>query len=332
MIAATHRKLRFLPYRFDDHALALRVERCVLDRQREVSSSWDPERQLLDLSTSRWSTVELEVSVSLEAGLFDAVFPPDERGRPPGRLLVTVVCPATRVRRRIVLADGGLEARSYRGGVSLAIGELAGTVELTPLLVRAAGRAESDDGYGAAAHERLATGRTLEVRVDVVRPPSGDYLDVKYEDFRAVGQPKFPRADAMYQLDCEGDAPVLWLNAGHPKVCEVLNSAGSVGRVARTRDVLFAAIAHAVWSQLFWRAARTVHRVGETVQDWEAAVLAYLLPATYPDAANQESRLVALREDLEAGSDDAVMERLDGALQDLLEPGRHANSLAEELL
>lgn len=332
MKAVATKRLRFLPYRFDDHALALRLDGCVLDGQGDVASSYDEERRLIDLSGARWSTVRVRMSVNLDARLLAEVFPDDERAAPQGRLIVLVTCPPTRLRRGLTLVDGPLAPGVHRAEIELPIRDVQGTVEMVPVLVRAFDRADVDDGFGVTAQSRLASGRPVELRVDAARPPNGEYLDTRYESFREQGPPQFPRPDALHQLDCDGDAPVLWLNLDHAHVHAVLDSVGSVGRVARMRDVVFAQIGQAVWTRLFWRAARSVQRVGETVHEWEEAVLARLLPRVYPDSPDHESRLAALRADLDGDQDDAVLARLDGALQDMLELARSTTALAEELV
>lgn len=329
--AMTKRRSRFLPYRFDASALALVVEHCTIDGHREAVPPYDPESRLLDLSGSRVETVRVGLQVTIPADLLAAVFPPDERGAPEARVIVTVLCTTTRLRRAVVLVDGVVAAGALCGELELSRRDVCGTVELVPVMVRRTGRTERDDGFATLAGSRLAAGRPLELRVDKQRPPHGEYLDIRYESFLAKGAPQFPHSDALYQLDCDGDEPVLWLNLDHSQICAVFDGAGNVGRVARVRNVVFAQISQAVWTRLFWRAARTLQRVGETVHAWEDAVLAFWLPRVYPDVRNLESRLAALRTDLDTDADDAVMSRLDGALQAELEVAGRADSLAGEL-
>jgi hypothetical protein len=56
-----------------------------------------------------------------------------------------------------------------------------------------------------------------------------------------------------------------------------------------------------------------------------------MLPLVYPDVADQESRLEALRQDFVDGNEDDVLDRLDGGLQEDLDLARSATALAEEL-
>lgn len=327
----TKRRLRFLPYRFDEQALQLGIEHCTIDGHREAVPPYDAEQRLLDVSGSRIASLRVGLEVAITDALIAEVFPPDERGSPEAGVIVAVVCTSTRLRRAVVLTEGTIAAGPVRGELELSARDAFGTVELTPIMVRRVHRADRDDGFATRAGSRLASGRSLEIRIDKQRPPQGEYLDIRYESFRAKGPPQFPHADALYQLDCDGEEPVLWLNLDHARICAVFDGAGNVGRVARVRNVVFAQIAQAVWSRLFWRAARSLQRVGEAVHAWEHAVLAFWLPRVYPDVRDLESRQAALCADLDADADDLVMARLDGALQAELELASRADSLAGEL-
>jgi len=330
-VAMTTKRSRFLPYRFFEHALDLSVEHCAVDGVREAVLPYDAEHRLVDLSASRFATVRLGVAMSVASEILDGVLPADERRAPEARVIVTITCAATRLRRAVMLVDGPVTAGVLRAELELSTRDMHGTVTLEPVMVRRTGRPLADDGFAALAGSRLADGRRLEIRIDALRPPHGNYLDIRYESFRTKGAPQFPHPHALYQLECDGDEPLLWLNLDHAHVCSIFDGAGNVGRVARVRNVVFAQISQAVWTRLFWRAARSVHVAGEAVRAWEDAVLAHLLPRVYPDVRNHGSRLAALRADLDSHGDDAVMARLDGALQNELEVAACADSLAQEL-
>jgi hypothetical protein len=330
MSAITTRRQRFLPYRYDEHGLSLGFVRCRLDGLREAGG-FDKDTRILDLSGTRFGTAILRVTVSLDARLLEAAFPADERLRPVGRLLVVVTCTATRLRRAIVLTDGVLAGGTVQGDIELRSRDLFGGVELEPVLVRTADRGDAEDGHASAAWTRLAAGRGMQVRCDAARPLNGEYLDVRYESFREKGVLQFPSPDALYQLDCDGDAPLLWLNTDHQAVCTVLEAQGTVGRAARMRDVLFSQISLVIWTRLFWRTARDVRETGETVHEWQDAVLGKFMHKLYPEAPNYESRVAALVEELRQGQDDELLGRLDLVLQDDVELATRAASLAEEL-
>jgi hypothetical protein len=326
----TTRRHRFLPYRYDEHGLDMGFVRCQLEGMRDAPA-FDTERRVLELSGERFNTAALRLAVTVEAALLEASFPPDERAHPPGRVVVLATCAATRVRRSIILSDGVLAAGRLEGTIELYARDLSGTMELVPMLLRSTERVGADDGYASAAWTRLASGRAIEVRIDAARPLHGEYLDIRYESFAEKGPPQFTYASALYQLDCNGDAPVLWLNTDHQRVAAVLEAAGTVGRAARLRDLLFQHMSVSIWTQLFWRSAHAVVETSETLYEWQDAVLARLLPKLYRDVPDPESRIEALREELDQDRADDVTARLDLVLQDDLEIATRAERLAEEL-
>ncbi len=331
---ASTRTHRFLPYRYSDGGLVLVPRRCVLDGTRDVVSAYDEERHLLDLSPYRHDRLRLELAVTLADGVLAGVFPPDERAEPPGRIVVLIRCDTTRLRRHVEL-EGPLGAGIAT--VELVHADLIGTVELTPMLVRTRelASAPTEAGYASARGARIASGRPLELRIETLREPHGEFLDVRYESFREKGAPQFPRPDAVYQLECDGEHPILWLNSDHRQICPILDDVANVGRMARLRDLLFDRIQYAVWSRLFLRAARDHAELGEPAYAWEHAVLAKLLPLVYPEIADHESRLAALRSEVAEKNEDDLLARLDVGLQDGLQGetgfGRVASTLAEEI-
>lgn len=166
---------------------------------------------------------------------------------------------------------------------------------------------------------------------ELLREPTGDFLDVRYKSFREKGPPQFPRIEALYQLEADGEHPILWLDSDHQHVAPVLDDVANVGRMARLREILFDRIQYAVWLRLFQRAARDVSETGEPTYPWQRAVLGKLLPLVYPEIPDQESRMEALQRDLRDDNEHEVLDRLDTGLQEDLELGRIATALAEEL-
>jgi hypothetical protein len=317
-----------LPYRYEATGLAIQPRRCLLDDGREVTSAYDPERHSWDLSAYRMQRVRLEFDVPLPLSTIEAVFPSAERDRPAGTLMVVARCAATRLRRGHVVSTGQLAPGAHPTTLELLQADVLGSVELTPFLLL--GNDHAAQGYAAARGSRIASGRSLEVRFDILRTPTGEYLDIRYESFRAKGPPLFPHADALYRLE-SGESPILWLNSDHARVCQVLDDVANTGRMARARDVIYDQISHAVWTELFFRAARAVVDTGEPVFPWQEAVLAKVLPLLYAEIPDYDSRVEALVGELREDGDRELRERLDGELQQWFEVGRHATALAEEL-
>jgi hypothetical protein len=323
------RRERFLPYRYERFGIDLQIGRCVLDGERSMRAI-NADRHLIDVSEHRFSRVTVEGHVAVPPEVVERVFPADERGEPPGELLITTRCGPSRMRQATVVSRLRKGGASYPFQLTLSRSELLGSAELTPFLVRSRA-GESDGGYAALAGMRLAGSRPWELRVDRLRSPSGQHLDVRYASFKEFGPPQFPWPSNVYQLDAEGEVPVLWLNLDHAEVCEVLSSAGTVGIRARMREVFFDYITHAVWTGLILRAVRDIADHDEPTLDWAEGVLGHWLPRLYPDEPSRELQLHALRAELEDGDEGQLLHRLDGAVQQHLEVAKHMVRLAMEV-
>jgi hypothetical protein len=325
------RRHRFQPYQFAEHAIELTPTWCALDDQRALGVVPDIERHLLDLSSQRYQRARLSLSLTVAPALLAAVFPAGELDAPPARLAILLRCPATRLRVAVGVAGPPVRGGTYTAAVELRRADLSGAVELGAVLIRDVARSGPEDGFASFAGAKLADARPWELRIDAVRPVHGQYLDVRYEDFRAAGVGQFPRPDALYQLDCDGEAPILWLNLAQPRICSSLDSVATTGHVARLRDVVFERIQHAVWSRLVIAAARDVTRLGEPAFAWQEPVLRTWLPRLYPDAGDHDSRVAALGRELDDGDVAALLGRLDGLLQDEHDTARCLDLLAEEI-
>jgi hypothetical protein len=325
------RRHRFQPYRFGEHGVALAPTRCVLEGERAISLAPDQDRHVLDLSAHRFHAARLSFDIAVPPALLAAVFPPDEAAAAPARLALLLRCPSTRVRMAEPVVGPPLRAATYTAAVDLERPRLWGTVELSAVIIRESARHDRGDGFAAFAGARVADARPWEIRVDGVQAVRGQFLDIRYEDFRRAGPDQFPNPDALYQLDCDGETPILWLNSAHARICTSLDSVASIGSVARLRDVAFERIQHAVWTRLFASAARDVGRLGECPFDWQEPVLRMWLPRLYPDAGDHESRLAALAQELEEDDLAGILGRLDGLLQEEHQTARALDLLAEEM-
>lgn len=323
----TTRTLRFLPYRYEPFGLEVTPLRSVLDKTREVKAL-SAERCLVDLVEERFETATIDLGVKLAPNLIASVFPPEEHSKPPGRLILALRCAPVRLRQVQIVAEAPLREQGFATKLTLRRSDLRGSLEIIPFLVRAAPAAREAPGLASVGGARLASGRPWEVRIDLLREIAGQYLEVAYVSFREQGRERFPWPENLYKLDCDTPSPILLLNSDHERIAEVLNSKGTVGARARIREVLFDAISHAVWTRLFLKAAHDVRDGDEPRYEWENAVLSRLLPAAYPEHADRESRIAALRADLEDGEPDRVLERLEGVLQK--DFAKHVERLVED--
>jgi hypothetical protein len=314
-ISSATRLLEFLPFCYEEHGLEARVSQCGLDGGPRSAAVLDPERRLVSLVGQRFVRAELELRVTVPLAVLTAVLPPQEHAAPPVAVIAVVRCDATRYRRSFLLPVVGDGEIVCAGRLELEREALAGSVELACWLVRTVAGAVVGARWAVDPGARLASARPWELRIDAVHSPRGEYLDIREEDFAHVGPPRFPRPDAMYQLDCEGESVTLWLNSGNARIASVLHSEGSVGRRARLRDAVFDRLYAAVWFRLFLRAAMDRVRLGESALPWQDAVLQKWLPKLYPDCLDLESQARALSQETAEGDWSSVLGRMDLLVQ-----------------
>ncbi|RMH40924.1 MAG: hypothetical protein D6689_12350 [Deltaproteobacteria bacterium] len=324
----TIKRQQFLPYRYDRFGVVATPERCAIDGARTVTAV-RADRHLVDLSAHRFDEATIEWRLDVPAALIDAVLPPGERADPPVAIVVAVRCPATRLRTAVRIPWADVRDGKARAATRIRRGDARGSVDVVALAVRTRDASDAVDGYAMARGARLAGSRPWELRFDRLRDPRGAYLDVRYARFGDYGPPQFPSPASLYQLDCDGDSPVLWLNLDHERVCEALDSNANVGTRAAIRDVLFDSIAHAVWTRLFVEAAEQVRDGDEPPFEWQRSVLERFLPALYPHCTDHAARVAALREEREQGDAGRVLDRLDAVLQEQLDVAVHAARLIE---
>lgn len=305
------REQRFYPWAYDDHGLRLRVANLSLDGR--PSEAGDPRPHSVELGGD-WTRAALELEVRAPRRIWRRLVSEHERDVPPLAVLVTLSCARTYLRRRVGLRDWAtVEGGRARFVLALDRDEFAGFVEIDAHLIRTA-TARDDPGEGASVATRpgtrLAGSRTLTLIIDPPEVRTGNYLDVQYRRFHA--EPSAPDPRALYELELEGEAPILYLNADHEALRPTLDSKGTRGSQARVRDLLFERIAAGVWTQLVTRACMRLVDDGEPAYAWEQAVLDQWLPRLYPDQA-PDARPASLERELPDLP--AFLARLDGVLQ-----------------
>lgn len=320
---------RFLPYASARGALSCRVQAALVDR-RAVPDAIDEERHHVALDEASWEQAEIEGEITLEAGVLEAVFAPDERAEPPGELVLALRCPATRWRVGERVRAAPLEAGVHPFRLTIRRAEVVGAVELVPALCRSLGRSRTGttNGFATEAGSRLATGRPWTLRVDAAREPSGKFLETRYRRF-SEDEGLRPLAHCLYHLELN-ERPKLWINSDHAKIPPILDDDGTRGPRARTREVVFDLIAQAVWTQLFVHAATDLGASDELVYDWEHAALRELLPELYVTERSHEARVARLRAELARGELPSLLSRLDAALQRRSALAEHVTKLIED--
>ncbi|HMI91186.1 MAG TPA: hypothetical protein VK509_07470 [Polyangiales bacterium] len=328
--ATRHKLERFLPYAYERFGIELELLGCELDGRAGPEPQSEP--RVLALDAEPWRRARVHYRVSVPERTLKAVLPPSDRASRPAALLLIMRCPSTRLRRglRIALAPRG--GHAIDGALVIERDECEGTLELMPYLVRETAGGPAP-GYARRPGERLASARPWLLRVHAAPSISGKFLDVRYRSFKEDAL-LASFQDNVYRLECDQDAPVLWINADHDKLSAVLDERATTGKKARLRDVFYDLVAQGVWSQLFVRAVSDLdesEEQAESTYGWQDGVLREVLPFMFPASPSHAERV---RELLRLRKDDLALliDRLDAALQAKSQLAAHMSSLAEELL
>jgi len=313
---------RYLPYSFARHGLelivvALRVGEEVID----LGEAYDEDRRILDLKRFVGEGnlfVEAEVR-GLTESLFLDTFPPRELEAPPVRLALVgqdekgwyrVAVPMA---RRGETARGLLEIVPAHGTGAMSVEAVAMRTADAPL--------GSDVRYAGRAGMRVATSSPISLSLREIAQPPGGALDVRWEDFSGSSHPRRrARPGRIFYLEPTAEPPILWLNKGVDDLAAVLESKGTRGPRARTRDLIHQVIALPVWYALVHHASAAV-TAGEDVEGWRRGLLAQIAPRVYP-GLRRETAYKQLIEDLlivrdDAGSSgSALIEKLLAAIED----------------
>ena len=320
------RRERFLPYAHERFGLTCRLERAEVDD--EVVEP-DQERHLVAMDGRPWERLTLRGVVQVPAETLAKVFPPEEQAAPPARVLVVVRSAITRLRRCVVASEAPAPSGPVPFSLTLRRQDVEGSVELHPMLVRAAPADPPVAGFAARRGTRLAASRSWAVRVDRLREPEGRFLDTRYRRFSEDEELR-AHADTLFWFHVS-EAPTLWINADHEKIQRVLDDRGTRGPRARLREATFDLIAQSVWTQLFVQAAIDLRRSDELVYEWEDAVLRELLPALIKGERTHAARVAALRQRLEREELLEVLGQLASVLQRRNNLVAHLTKLVEEV-
>lgn len=324
-----------LPYPYRDNGLSLELEGYQIEKEQPVEFDEERESSTVDLAVDEsdpWERARLRGEVTLPEEVVESVYPREERSSPPGKLYVAVRCPDAIYRDRVDVDTSGTEGRVDPGvhdvEVPLRSDRLRGEVRLIPFLVRSS-EGESDGTFATTPNVRLASGEPWTIVVDEEEESGNSLIDGEEAEFSEHDH--LPGEKRLYHLDFRNaDSPKLWINSDHSRIADILHANGSVGAEARMRDVVLDQIQQGVWSQLVVRAISDVDEEGEPRHDWEQAVL-NIFARDLADEDDVTQASIQLREELDDTEGVAVlMERLDGSIQDYIDPRDQLINLVEE--
>lgn len=275
-----------------------------------------------------WERATLSGCIQVPDAVVETVFPEDERTEPPAKLYVTVRCHDTIYRDRVMVSDGPTPAGTYEVDVGLQWSNLRGKVELRPYLVRQVPGAD-DSEYASNPNVRVADGEIYTVLIDAWERDERAFIDGEQASFSQSAH--LPDGEKLYYLDFRNRSnPKLWINADNPRIADVLQSEGSVGAEPRMRDVILDQISYGVWTQLIVRTATAVGPDGDVNYEWQQTVVDSFGRRLY-DVSDSSEAALRLREEI----DDTerlphLVERIDGELQEFVDPRSQLINLMEE--
>jgi len=296
--------------------------------QREIDISPGVGRDTADTIPDDWDFVTLYGEIEVLDGVVEEVFPAEERAAPPGHLYVAIHCHETIYRGRIDIKTSPIAEARYDVSIPLKWNDFRGRVRLEPFLVRSE-PSEFDSEHATSPHVKLARGDAHEIVVDRYGEDEPPSIDGEEESFSRADH--LPDGNRLYYLDFRDEArPKLWINADYPRVTDILGASGSVGTEPRMRDVILDQITYAVWNQLLVRTATAIDRDGSVEYDWQENVLQAFGRQLY-GVDNLKEATLRLREDIrDVENIPRLMERIDGELQEFVEPREQYLNLMEE--
>lgn len=251
----------------------------------DAKAVWDI--YILDVS---WTEVIVRCSFVVDdpTALKNCVLPPGQDI--PLLFSLLLRCYSTRWRKAVTCPFG---SGSGMVDFSLSRTDIAGDLELQPLVVLAASRTTATAGWASQKVAKVATGFPVYLRLDEPPEGPGRGIEVKWQRFDDS------IAKALYSLQIIDEQKVrLLLNNRHPALQAVMDSR-SKARNEKTllRDALFSFIAGDVWLHLADVASNSALEAGDE------------LPELYDRILRTLSRRLEMdREDIESlfGSDSDI--------------------------
>jgi hypothetical protein len=321
-----------LPHKHRIDGLDFSIESCELDFGEAPSVSDGRRFVSLEDETS-WGRATLRCELTVPEQTLDTVFPDDESGEWPGRLIVAIWCRAAIGRAKRDIASSPLQPGTHEFNIPLQRDELRGDVGVQPFVVRDTTRSEVEN-YAVRTGMWVASSRPWTVRIDEPYE-GGSLLRPLIEPFEEY--PHFPD-DQLHYLSLEEPAsPQLFLNGDHELVVSVLShDASTTGAQARLRDVLYDHITVSVWSQLLLRAIDDFDGETESFQyEWETNAFERFAEHLFEDTEDHEEALEELVYVKEERDDRASLnQRIERAVyaSDVVDMPGGSQKLIEEVL
>jgi hypothetical protein len=291
----------------------------------DIDPSSEFDKALVD---EEWNKASLYGKIEISEETIEDVFPAEERESPPAKLYVAVQCHETIYRDRVDASEAPTDHGTYDITIPLERDEVRGKVEFRPFLIRAESGI-GEEGYASERNVRVAGGDSYTIIVDRSEDEEPPSIDGEEASFSR--RDHLPDGERLYYLDFRNESrPKLWINADNPRITDVLQSKGSVGAEPRMRDVVLDQISYGVWTQLILRTAEAIDEQGDVEYEWQETVISTFARELYDVDDATESAHLLRDEVLETEGLSYLMQRIDGELQEYIEPRTQLINLMEE--
>jgi hypothetical protein len=234
-----------------------------------------------------WNQLSLALTAVVPDASLRLVLPEGADAREGTALMLSIRCPATRV-REVVRAKAEASGR-WTATVLLNKNAAHTTVEVRPLLVRTTRTAPTESDVSGDYAAVIGEGRAVRVLIDERVLNIGSSFKVTWEEFSESGNPwRKSHPDDIFHLDFGDDKPALVLNSRYSSLRAALHSTKSKGVDAIIRHLGNGLIAQTVWIQLLVASAAAIRSdeeggsAEEPSIEWQSAVLRKFLPRIYP--------------------------------------------------
>jgi hypothetical protein len=237
---------RLYPYAFA-HGLELRVDSVTPEIAMDESARY---LRLWEEEAASW---RVRARVRLPSSVLDTVLPPGERADPPVALRLRLRSNSSRLRRAYDLPLPTADTDVAELELDIDAETWSGNIDVEVMLVRTQFGAIGAGRWAVDRGTVVADAAPVRINVDMPETPPGDSLTIQWADFETSDKTLLKRArGTLFAIEQSGTGspPTLWLNSSIEGIRTVLDSKGTHGWAARSRDAVFQTIVHQGWSSL----------------------------------------------------------------------------------
>lgn len=345
------RKYDTFPHRCELGELDFWIKQYSVDGDEAVEPEDDSQLDVTEYQG--WSEIEFTLCVDVPESLLDTVLPEigestaaDAPDKGPANVVVAGHCVSTYTRAGTVLSNGNeVGPGTVDDTLTISQDDIADRLVLRPYLLRSEPlkrdtesllELKSGHDYATESGVLLSDGRECQIEITEDDPGSDDVLQVERTSFEReneADETPFPPADRMYYLDLKRDPnnPVLYFNEDYERVVDIIwNGDGTYDDL--TAEIIWDQVMMPVWTRMTQVAADEYDPdASEWTPEWHPAIFEMLSEYLYEgEDKSPEKAAEELQKELEE-SPMAATERIDQAVQGLLEPAEQISNHAQRV-